>query len=158
MPSVTIRATLPDATPDATLETLRDFASFPDHAAVVHEVRVTEDALGSFSSWSVEFRGGLLLWTQRDSIDRASRTLSFEQTEGDFEQFNGAWRVHPDGDATGIEFTAHFDFGMPSLSAVVDPLARIVLVDAIRSVLHGMFGASLSLHDASPTPAGVAAT
>ncbi|WP_053923783.1 type II toxin-antitoxin system RatA family toxin [Streptomyces chattanoogensis] len=155
MPSATIRATLPDAGPDATLETLRDFASFPDHTSVVHEVQVVEDALGTFSSWNVEFRGGLLLWTQRDSIDWASRTVSFEQTEGDFEQFNGSWQVHPEGDATCIEFTAHFDFGMPSLSAVIDPLAQVALRDAIHAVLRGMFGDSLILHELSPVPAGL---
>ncbi|MFJ9615373.1 type II toxin-antitoxin system RatA family toxin [Streptomyces noursei] len=158
MPSATIRATLPGATPDATLETLRDFASFPDHTSVVHEVRVIEDALGTFSSWTVEFRGGLLLWTQRDTTDRADRTITFEQTDGDFEQFEGAWRVTPDGDATDIEFTAQFDFGMPSLSAVVDPVALVALLDVIKSVLHGMFGESLILHGLSPAPAGPVAT
>src|SRR3954447_14007696 len=62
-------------------------------SVTVHE-RTSTTAV---TAWEVCFRDGILKWTETESIDWSGRTLAFDQVEGDFEIFTGAWEVldHP---------------------------------------------------------------
>ncbi len=96
------------------------------------------------SDWVVNFRNGILAWTERDAVDRTARTIAFEQLDGDFAVFTGSWAVAPDGDGTVVRFEATFDLGMPSLAPMVDPIAERALVDNIRAILEGLLGPAVT--------------
>ncbi|NWF30233.1 SRPBCC family protein [Streptomyces sp. PKU-EA00015] len=157
MPEVTLDALIPDATAPDVFERLRDFASYPKYTDAVREVNVTDTGGDTLDSdWSVNFRNGVLCWSERDSIDEAALTIEFTQTEGDFDQFDGAWTVHGHEDgATTIRFQARFDLGMPSLSAIIDPIACEALVEAISLILRGLLGEHITLTAPEAEPVGV---
>jgi ribosome-associated toxin RatA of RatAB toxin-antitoxin module len=144
MPEVTVSATVAgDA--DAVFAAVADFAAYPRYTETVREVVVTDLGQGVVeSAWSVTFRNGVLAWTERDVIDHATRRIVFEQVEGDFAVFTGAWAVDPGDDGVRVRFTASFDLGMPSLASMIDPIAERALVDNIRAILTGLLGPAVT--------------
>ena len=182
MPSVTLEATVPGADPAAVFTRLADFSAYPRYTAAVRKVTVTgvdDDIVASH--WSVNFRNGVLCWSERDRIDLAALTIDFAQVDGDFERFDGTWRVTaqpaadrgdggahgrvgspgPAGPAPGatqvldvrVHFSATFDLGMPSLAAILDPVARQALTESIGLILRGLFGEHIHIAEASATVA-----
>ncbi|GGO03312.1 cyclase [Microbispora rosea subsp. aerata] len=152
MRQVTLEALVPAADADAVFATLADFERYPDFTEAVREVHVRRADGGVLDSdWSVNFRNGILRWSERDVIDPVERTITFTQTEGDFERFDGHWKVEQrDGDVT-IGFYAEFDLGMPSLAPIIDPIAERTLVENLQRILTGLTGEATTYH----VPAGV---
>jgi ribosome-associated toxin RatA of RatAB toxin-antitoxin module len=145
MPAVAVTAVVPRRRPDEVFGAVADFAAYPRHTAAVREVAVRSDGDGHLeSNWEVNFRNGILAWTERDAVDRDARTIAFEQVDGDFAVFTGCWTVEPDGDGAVVRFEATFDLGMPSLAPMVDPIAERALVDNIRAILGGLLGPTVT--------------
>jgi ribosome-associated toxin RatA of RatAB toxin-antitoxin module len=141
MPNVAIDTLVPGADPDAVYARLRDFAAYPRYTDAVREVRVTDAGPDTVDSqWSVNFRTGVLRWGERDTFDPAARTIAFTQTSGDFDEFSGTWRVEPAGGAVAVRFACEFDLGMPSLAAMIDPIAAESLTENLRLILRGLLG------------------
>ena len=91
------------------------------------------------SRWTVTFRGGLMRW-RVGHLRPPARSLTFDQLSGDFQTFEGSCRCER---ATGtlIVFTADFDLGIPTLAAILDPVAESTLRTNIRPILPGLLGA-----------------
>lgn len=125
---------------------IRDFERYADHTDAVREVTVTADQAGTVdSAWSVNFRGGVLRWTERDVIDPAARTITFEQLTGDFARFVGTWDVQQAGDDVVVLFSCEFDMGIPSLEPIINPVAMRALVDSIELILRGLLGEEIEI-------------
>ncbi|MEV7422226.1 MULTISPECIES: type II toxin-antitoxin system RatA family toxin [unclassified Streptomyces] len=99
------------------------------------------------SSWELHFRSGLLRWTERDEILPDSLEIRFEQTEGDFDTFLGTWRLAQRGDDVSVRFEADFDFGIPSLEGILDPIAERVVKETIAWAVAGMYPGTEILGD-----------
>ncbi|MFE9022693.1 type II toxin-antitoxin system RatA family toxin [Streptomyces sp. NPDC007808] len=141
MPEVIVDAHVPGARAGEVFDRLRDFAAYPRHCSAVRQVTVTDRGGGVLDSdWSVDFRGGVLRWSERDHVDRAALGIDFVQTNGDFERFEGSWRVRAHDGAVTVRFTAAFDLGMPTLAAVLDPIAREALAESVGLILRGLLG------------------
>lgn len=126
----------------AVFEKVSDFASYPEHVKVIRDVTVHPAAPGSdvASDWEVYFRNGILRWSEVDTVDRAARTIDFVQTEGDFDEFSGRWSVTETAGSSEVLFEADFDFGIPSLAGILDPIAERTFKETIGRVLVGLFG------------------
>jgi ribosome-associated toxin RatA of RatAB toxin-antitoxin module len=125
---------------------LCDFEQYPRHAAVVRAVNVTaRDETTAESEWEVSFRQGILRWTERDSFDPGALTIHFHQTSGDAAHVFGQWTLHDDDDGCLIRFSAAFEMGIPSLSAIIDPIAEQALRDNICSILQGILGEPMEI-------------
>ena len=145
MPFVAVTAAVPGSAPDDVFAAVADFAAYPQHTDTVREVVVKPVADGAVESfWEVNFRNGILAWTERDAVDVSARRIDFEQVDGDFVLFAGTWAVDPDGDGSTVRFTASFDLGMPSLAPMIDPIAERTLVDNVRAILSGLLGPSVT--------------
>ena len=144
MPNVTVHATAPATSADDVFATICDFGRYPALTGSVRDVTVTAVEAGVVdSTWSVDFRSGVLQWSERDHIDSSRRHIRFVQTTGDFDVFAGSWTVEQEGDDTRIGFCADFDLGMPSLAAIIDPIAASTLVENIEVILHGLLGGAV---------------
>ncbi|WP_338674561.1 SRPBCC family protein [Streptomyces sp. SCSIO 30461] len=124
---------------------VRDFGRYPELVDIVRKVAVhPADETGAVvSDWEVDFRNGVLAWSEEDVFDDAAMAISFRQTSGDFESFDGQWAVVPEGpDGAGclVRFQAKFDFGLPSLSGIIDPVAERVLRETIATILATLLG------------------
>ncbi|WP_369211877.1 type II toxin-antitoxin system RatA family toxin [Streptomyces flavofungini] len=122
-------------------ERVRDFARYPELVDIVRRVEVRPaDGMSDVlhSDWEVDFRNGALVWSEEDVFDDGAMTIAFRQTSGDFESFDGQWAVLPAGpheSGCQVRFEAAFDFGLASLSAIIDPVAERVLRETIATIL-----------------------
>jgi ribosome-associated toxin RatA of RatAB toxin-antitoxin module len=160
MRSVTIAAVVPDTDLGTAFATISDFARYPALVPdVVRSVTVEQERPDGpvISAWEVFFRNGILSWSEADHLHPETWTIDFEQTIGDFEEFSGGWELTPvvlaGSTAVRVVFTADFDFGVPSLASIVDPVADRVLVESITEILRGLFATVLI----EPAPEGLEA-
>ena len=141
MRHVEVRALLPAMDATAAFDTLVDFQRYATLVDVVRSVtiRSAPGDVPMVSSWEVYFRNGILSWTEVDYLRRDSLTIEFETTEGDFDEFTGSWVLSRRDDRVDLVFAADFDFGVPSLASIVDPVAERVLTETIQRILGGLF-------------------
>ncbi|MEH1014238.1 SRPBCC family protein [Micromonospora sp. CPCC 206060] len=88
------------------------------------------------SAWRVLLDGTEMTWEERDVFDAPHR-ITFNQVDGDLAVFRGDWQLTDLGDRVRVELTLEFDLGIPSLSAVLDPLGA----QAIEANSRGMLAA-----------------
>jgi ribosome-associated toxin RatA of RatAB toxin-antitoxin module len=142
MPRITIEATTAGRPPDAVFSAITDFERFPDVAEDIRSITVSREGPATVATeWVVAFRGGEMRWTQRDQLDRESRTVAFEMIEGDSDVWEGTWSVTSEG----VRFVVDFDLGLPALADQLNPLAERALYDVIVAVLRGQVGADIEI-------------
>lgn len=149
MQSVTVKSIVDGWEPASVYERLKDsdvYEKFaPDQVKSVTSEPVV-DGGQSLTHWEIYFRNGLLCWSERDFYDDEKCILRFEQVEGDFDLFEGEWAVTqgPGSPSSSLlVFTATFDFGVPSLEAIIDPVAIRVLRRAMGQIIGKLFGGIL---------------
>lgn len=149
MRRVEIHAVIPDTSADHVFDTLSDFRHYAELVDTVVSVEMhRETGKEAESSWVVKFRNGLLKWTERDWFKREEMKLEFEQIEGDFEEFTGAWYIEQQGDDVKVALIVDFDFGVPSLESIVNPVAARVLTDVTQQILIGLFSNGVQFNEA----------
>ncbi|HEV2343182.1 MAG TPA: SRPBCC family protein [Actinocrinis sp.] len=130
------------ATPAETVfENVVRFERYPDLAPHVQSAKVHQslpEPTGR-SSWELHFRSGLLRWSETESFDREALRIVFEQDAGDFDSFTGTWSITRQGADTAVRFEADFDFGIPSLEGILDPIAERVIRETVAWALVGLF-------------------
>ncbi|MFJ8437453.1 type II toxin-antitoxin system RatA family toxin [Kitasatospora griseola] len=148
MRSVEVTVAVPDGDPVTVFERVRDFARYPElvpvvRAVTVHRIGDAEET----SDWEVYFRNGILRWTEEDRFDVAALTIDFSQLDGDFDSFAGSWRIAEVEGECRVHFSAEFDFGIPSLAGILDPVAVRVFKETIARVVVGLFGTARVVGD-----------
>ncbi|MEV0323666.1 type II toxin-antitoxin system RatA family toxin [Streptomyces sp. NPDC050658] len=122
-------------------ESVARFDRFPQLAPHVSSTTVhatLPEAKGS-SSWELHFRSGLLRWTETDVFDREGLQIRFEQEDGDFDTFTGTWALTEQGEDVLVHFEVDFDFGIPSLEGILDPIAERVIKETVAWAVTGLF-------------------
>ncbi len=146
MRTVLVSARAANCSPDHAYSALRDFERYPEVAEAVRQVSVERHNTDSVTStWEVDFRDGVMEWTEADEFDDEARTIRFTQLDGDFEEFAGSWSARGDGPDSIVEFRASFDIGIPSLGAIIEPLADRTLRENVTQILRGLLGADLEI-------------
>lgn len=143
MRHVELEARVPGERAERVLHAVRRWERYPELAPHVNTTTVHAawpDPAAS-SSWELHFRSGLLRWTEDDTVLPDEGVIRFEQTDGDFDTFSGAWSVTQDGEDVAVRFDADFDFGIPSLEGILDPIAERVIKETVAWALTGLFPA-----------------
>lgn len=141
MRNVRLGALIKNTPPEKVFDSVIRFERYPALAphvqsTVVHE---TLPAPTGRSSWELHFRSGLLRWTEHDRFLTDDLVIEFEQETGDFDHFAGRWALRSSGADTRLEFDADFDFGIPSLEGILDPIAERVIKETVAWAVVGMF-------------------
>lgn len=139
MRAIMLRIAVP-ADPVTAFGAITDFERYPSLADDVRDVRTDSSRVPRESRWVMNFRRGIMRWTEVDTIDGERLTVHFDQTEGDFEDFRGSWQVIPAADGAEVFFEVSYDFGVESLAGIMDPIAERVIKRAVCAVLSGLFG------------------
>ena len=141
MRQFTMRTAVPRDDIAEVYQRLSDFAGYPAYATSVRSVQVRHEPGGdTLSDWEVDFRGGILRWTERDEFFPAEARMTFVQLAGDLEVFTGVWQVEAGADSCVVVFTTRFDLGIPTLEDVLEPIAEEALYENVESILSGLFG------------------
>ena len=148
------------ADPVAAFAAIADFERYPSLADDVRDVRTDSSRVPRESHWVMNFRRGIMRWTELEVIDDNRLRIHFDQTDGDFEDFHGSWQVLPRPDGAEVLFEVSYDFGIESLVGIMDPIAERVIKRAVCAVLSGLFvdidvleGAEALTDLAAPVPA-----
>ncbi len=158
MRHVELDALIPTAEATTVLHAVRRWEKYPDLAPHVNKttVHATYPDTKASSSWELHFRSGLLRWTEDDDIRPDDGEIRFEQTDGDFDTFTGQWTLRQQGADVAVHFEADFDFGIPSLEGILDPIAERVIKETVAWALTGMFSGTRIAGDVELTaPAAV---
>lgn len=130
----------------AAFERVGAFSRYPELTDVIRSVTSRRISDGEeVSDWDVYFRNGILSWSETDRFDRDTLTITFEQVDGDFAEFTGVWRLTADGADCLVDFSAEFDFGIPSLAGILDPVAERVFKETIARVVISLFAGNASV-------------
>ncbi|MEY9988224.1 ribosome-associated toxin RatA of RatAB toxin-antitoxin module [Streptomyces sp. V4I8] len=144
MRHVHLNARVPSHAAAEVFENILRWERYPDLAPHVETVTVHTGypkEEGS-SSWKLHFRSGLLSWGEKESFLPERLEIHFEQTDGDFDSFAGSWHLAQEGEDVLVHFAADFDFGIPSLESILDPIADRVIRETVAWALTGMFPAT----------------
>jgi ribosome-associated toxin RatA of RatAB toxin-antitoxin module len=118
---------------------ISDFARYPEHSKAVRSVTCKQkDGGQSVSAWEVNFREGVLRWTEVDVFNVEERTIHFRQIEGDVDYFAGVWSVRQASRGCLVCFECDFDMGIPGLNDILEPIAEQALRENARSILGGL--------------------
>jgi hypothetical protein len=92
--------------------------------------------------WRIRLRGAALRWRQEETIDRSSRVVRFELTQGELKTWRGSLTVEPGDDPAQsvVILELRAEFGLPVVSEAfdrglqqfLDAEAELVL-DAVRA-------------------------
>ncbi|MGW0818153.1 aromatase/cyclase [Streptomyces viridiviolaceus] len=145
MRHVALHAVADGLAPAEVYRRISDFGRYPEYSDTFREVRVEppQPDGSTVSDWTVEFRGGLMRWRERDTYAPETHSLTFEQLSGDFQTFEGSWRCEARDAGTLVVFTASFDLGIPTLAEILDPVAESTVRTNIARILKGLVGAEV---------------
>ncbi|MGA4851060.1 type II toxin-antitoxin system RatA family toxin [Streptomyces sp. G5(2025)] len=141
MRHVELEAVVPAEQVSTVFDAVMRWEKYPDLAPHVNSttVHATLPDTRCSSSWELHFRSGLLRWTEDDVFLPEEGEIRFEQSDGDFDSFTGVWALTQAGDDVAVRFDADFDFGIPSLEGILDPIAERVIKETVAWSLTGLF-------------------
>ncbi|MDQ3787017.1 MAG: SRPBCC family protein [Actinomycetota bacterium] len=132
--SIKVRVRTDDVS--AALTEIADFTRFPALAPDVRQVTSGDDG----SDWVVNFRRGVMRWHETEAVSTSDLRIDFAQTDGDFAEFRGSWRLRPVIGGAHVTFEVTWDFGIESMAGLMDPIAERVIKRVVCDVLSGLFG------------------
>ncbi|MHC5907055.1 type II toxin-antitoxin system RatA family toxin [Streptomyces sp. S6] len=152
---MTLEALVPAQSAQDVFHAVRRWERFPELAPHVEAttVHATHPEPDCSSSWELHFRSGLLRWTERDEFLVDKLEIRFEQTDGDFDSFDGTWTLVQEGADVRLRFAAEFDFGIPSLEGILDPIAERVIRETVAWSVTGMFPGTEVVGETAEVPA-----
>jgi coenzyme Q-binding protein COQ10 len=123
--------------PEPIYRLLADMERFPEFMHSVESLTVLErgDAF-TVTEWVARLQGARFRWVERDEFE--PNRITFRQVSGDLKQFEGAWELEPDGEGTRVRLVTEFEFGMPMLAALLNPVARVALRDNGMAMLRAV--------------------
>lgn len=143
--SVVVEARVPGLEPDQVYDAVADFERYAEMTEAVRQVEIKGEGEGGglVSSWEVNFRNGVLRWSEEDWFDREGKTIRFAQVDGDMEHYAGAWEIESTDDGPVARFQAEFDLGIPSLRDMLHPIAKRALYNNMVLIMTGLLGSDL---------------
>ncbi|HEU4962969.1 MAG TPA: SRPBCC family protein [Bacilli bacterium] len=111
-------------------ELIADMESYPRFMPSLNRVEVLERGEGwTVTAWDTQISGLNVRWQERDEFDPENYRILYRQTAGDLKRFEGEWVVAEQGAAGEVEvtFRVEFEFGVPMLSSLLNPVASLKL-------------------------------
>lgn len=122
------------APPDRVYAVLADMERFPQFMKNVESLTVRERGDGyTVTEWVARLQGARFRWVERDEFYPGR--IVYNQIEGDLRVFRGEWRVEPAEGGTRVVLVTEFEFGMPMLAQLLNPLARIAVRENAEAML-----------------------
>ncbi|CAB1128730.1 Polyketide_cyc domain-containing protein [Candidatus Hydrogenisulfobacillus filiaventi] len=138
MPTVEVAERIP-AAPEAVFAVLSDMSRFPEFMDNVEEITILERGPDTtVSRWVTRLQGARFRWTERDRFYPGEWRITYEQIEGDLKRFQGYWQLEPDGDGCRVRLVTEFEFGMPMLASLLNPVAALAIRENARGMIRAL--------------------
>jgi ribosome-associated toxin RatA of RatAB toxin-antitoxin module len=116
-----------------------DMESFPRFMPDVKGVKTLERGPGfTVTEWDTRVKGRPFKWTERDTFDAVNHHIDFKLVKGDIKRFDGFWQLDEVAGGTKVTLVLEFDFGVPMLAALLDPVARLLIKGNFQKMLSGL--------------------
>lgn len=123
---------------DAVYRICKDSDSYPRFMPNVISITALERGDNwALTAWVTKLQGRTFRWTERDEFDDDACHITYRQISGDLKKFEGEWLLAEENVATSVTLTCEFEFGIPVIAALLNPVATL----AIRSNVEGMLDA-----------------
>lgn len=138
MPHVETRRVVPLSL-EKTWDFCTDVESFPAYMDAVDSVEIVDRGENwQLQKWAVRIKGAPFRWTEKNVHDFKRRLITYAQTAGDLKQFEGSWSFQEVPNGTEVTLTCDFEFGIPMVASLLNPIAKVLLRDNLISMLDGV--------------------
>ncbi len=138
MPVVEVKETIP-APIASVFEVVSDMESYPKFMKTIKAIRILERGDGyTVSDWEARLQGARFHWVEKDLFDPEHYRITYDQTSGDLRVFRGYWQLEEVSDGTQVTLVTEFEFGVPMLSSLLNPVAKVAIKDNAKSMLDGI--------------------
>jgi coenzyme Q-binding protein COQ10 len=104
---------------------LKDMEKYPEFMTDLVSVEVLErQETTTITRWVSNVDGRIIRWTEQDIFDDARMHIAYRQIDGDLKKFEGEWVLTPNGDGTEIKLTVDFEFGIPMIAGLLNPILK----------------------------------
>jgi len=118
---------------------LKDMEKYPAFMTDLVSVEVVERTGNTtVSKWVSNVRGRVIKWTELDTFDDANMHISYNQIDGDLKKMAGEWTLTPTAEGTDIKLTVDFEFGIPMISGLLNPILKKTVRDNSISMLKAV--------------------
>ncbi|MBP2664353.1 MAG: hypothetical protein H6Q71_2301 [Firmicutes bacterium] len=115
---------------------LKDMEKYPEFMADLVSVEVIERKDDTtITKWVSNVDGRIIKWTELDNFDDTNMHISYKQTEGDLKKFQGEWILTPIEGGTEIKLTVDFEFGIPMIAGLLNPILKRKVRDNSMNML-----------------------
>ncbi|WP_430626297.1 type II toxin-antitoxin system RatA family toxin [Sulfobacillus thermotolerans] len=123
MPVVTVTEVVP-ASMTSIYKILSDMQRFPEFMKNVESVTIAEQGEDyTHSVWRTKLQGATFQWTERDEFFPQQGRISYRQIQGDLKKFEGFWQ---------------FEFGMPMLASLLNPVAKLAIRENAKAMVRAI--------------------
>jgi len=120
-------------------ELISDMESYPRFMESLNSVEVVERGDGwTVTAWDTSIHGMKFRWQERDEFDPENYRIRYNQVAGDLKRFEGEWRVEEEAGDVKVTLRVDFDFGVPMLSSLLNPVASLKLRQNSTSMLQAI--------------------
>ena len=117
----------------------KQMEEYPRFMENVKEVIVVErDGDSTITSWVTNVDGRTIKWKEKDIFDEVNKNISYQQTEGDLKKFEGEWRFEEVPEGTKITLTVDFEFGIPIIAGLLNPILKKKTKSNCEAMLSGI--------------------
>jgi coenzyme Q-binding protein COQ10 len=115
---------------------LKDMEKYPEFMADLVSVEVIERKNNTtMTKWVSNVDGRIIKWTELDNFDDNNMHISYKQIEGDLKKFEGEWILTPFDGGTEIKLTVDFEFGIPMIAGLLNPILKKKVRDNSMNML-----------------------
>lgn len=138
MPCVEVNISVA-CTPDKIYPIIKDMEKYPEFMTNLVSVEVVERTGNTtVSKWVSNVDGRVIKWTELDTFDDENMHISYKQIEGDLKKIEGEWVLTPTAEGTDIKLTVDFDFGIPMISGLLNPILKKKVRDNSMDMLKAV--------------------
>ncbi len=138
MPTVVVKEVV-NAPIDKVYQVVSDLESYPQFMKNLETIRVVERGDGyTLTEWVARLQGTRFRWVEKDLYFPDEYRITYDQTDGDLKVFRGYWALREVAEGTLVELVTEFEFGIPMLSAMLNPVAKLALKSNSKAMLEAI--------------------
>lgn len=115
---------------------LKQMDKYPEFMEDLVSVEVLERKNNTtVTKWVSNVDGRIIKWTELDVFDDENLHISYRQLDGDLKRFEGEWVLTEIAGGTEIKLTVDFEFGIPMIAGLLNPILKKKVRDNSISML-----------------------
>lgn len=118
---------------------LKEMTKYPEFMDDLVSVDILEHGENStITKWISNVDGRRIAWIEHDIFDDSTMHIAYRQIEGDLKKFEGEWILTPVPEGTEIKLTVDFEFGIPMIAGLLNPILKKKVKDNSMKMLKAI--------------------